>query len=181
MKVSSTLKMLPDPDLQEALIGIISEGLPLVKRPYDQIARQLGCSETEVIDGIKYIIACGDLKRFGVVVRHRKLGYRANGMVVWDIPDSRVAELGHCIGQYGFVTLCYQRPRRLPEWTYNLFSMIHGRDRDAVIDQVAFIVQQCGLQGVTHEILFSKRCFKQRGANYRGNQHSMQPEHIPNE
>ena len=181
MKVSSTLKMLPDTDLQESLIAIISEGLPLVKRPYDQIARQLDCSENDVIDGIKYIIACGDLKRFGVVVRHRKLGYRANGMVVWDIPDNRVAELGHCIGQYAFVTLCYQRPRRLPEWSYNLFSMIHGRDRDAVIDQVEFIVQQCGLQGVEHEILFSKRCFKQRGANYRSNQHPMPSGTIVNE
>jgi hypothetical protein len=88
-------------------------------------------------------------------------------MVVWDLPDNRVSEIGHCIGQYSFVTLCYQRPRRLPEWHYNLFSMIHGRDRAAVIDQVAFIVQQCGLQGIEHEILFSNRCFKQRGANYR--------------
>jgi DNA-binding Lrp family transcriptional regulator len=181
MKVSSTLKMLPDPALQEALIGIISEGLPLVNRPYAQVARQLGCSEIEVIDGISHIIACGDLKRFGVVVRHRKLGYRANGMVVWDIPDNRIAEIGHCIGQYAFVTLCYQRPRRLPEWSYNLFSMIHGRDRDAVTDQVEFIVQQCGLQGVAHEILFSKRCFKQRGATYRGSQSTMQPGHIVNE
>jgi DNA-binding Lrp family transcriptional regulator len=104
----------------------------------------------------------GDMKRFGVVVRHRKLGYRANGMVVWDIPDARVTEIGHCIGQYSFVTLCYQRPRRLPEWPYNLFSMIHGQDRDAVIEQVEFIVRQCGLRDINHEILFSNRCFKQR-------------------
>jgi DNA-binding Lrp family transcriptional regulator len=157
------------PQLQKALIEVISEGLPLVKRPYAEIAARLHCSEAEVIDGIREITARGDLKRFGVVVRHRKLGYRANGMVVWDIPDSRVTEVGHCIGQYSFVTLCYQRPRRLPEWRYNLFSMIHGQDREAVIDQVAFIVEQCGLQGIEHEILFSKRCFKQRGASYLRN------------
>ena len=158
-----------NPRLQQALIEVISEGLPLVKRPYAEIAARLNCNEAEVIDGIREITERGDLKRFGVVVRHRKLGYRANGMVVWDIPDARVAELGHCIGQYSFVTLCYQRPRRLPEWRYNLFSMIHGQDREAVIDQVAYIVKHCGLQGIEHEILFSKRCFKQRGASYLRN------------
>jgi DNA-binding Lrp family transcriptional regulator len=181
MKASCPADMTPIPALHDALIKIIGDGLPLVKRPYAEIAQQLNCSESAVIDGIKSIIASGDLKRFGVVVRHRKLGYRANGMVVWDLPDNRVSEIGHCIGQYSFVTLCYQRPRRLPAWRYNLFSMIHGQDRGAVIEQVAFIVQQCGLQGIRHEILFSKHCFKQRGANYRIEPPSKPPGRVVNE
>jgi len=159
--------MIRDSAFETALIEIIGSGLPLVSKPYAAIAERLGCSEAEVIGGIKRIMMRGDMKRFGVVVRHRELGYRANAMVVWDIPDARVAELGQCIGRYPFVTLCYQRPRRLPEWHYNLFSMIHGRDRDAVTDQVRLIVEQCGLQGIERRILFSKRCFKQRGASYR--------------
>ncbi|MCP4388467.1 MAG: Lrp/AsnC family transcriptional regulator [Gammaproteobacteria bacterium] len=158
--------MIKDSAFETALIEIISKGLPLVKQPYAAIAEQFGCSEPEVIEGIQRIMMRGDLKRFGVVVRHRQLGYRANGMVVWDVADDRVKEVGHCIGQYSFVTLCYQRPRRLPDWHYNLFSMIHGQDRDAVSEQVKFIVEQCGLHGVDHRILFSKRCFKQRGASY---------------
>jgi DNA-binding Lrp family transcriptional regulator len=161
------MDMILNSPLQTALIEIISKGIPLVNRPYAAIAERLGCSEEEVLEGIRRIMMRGDLKRFGVVVRHRELGYRANGMVVWDIPDARVAEVGHCIGQYSFVTLCYQRPRRLPDWHYNLFSMIHGRDRDAVLEQVEFIVSQCGLHDIEHEILFSKRCFKQRGASYQ--------------
>jgi DNA-binding Lrp family transcriptional regulator len=159
------MKVSPIP-FEAALIEAISEGLPLVRRPYAEIAARLGCSETQVIDGIEAIIAEGGLKRFGVVVRHRKLGYRANGMVVWDLPDQRVNEIGNCIGQYAFVTLCYQRPRRLPHWPYNLFCMIHGQDREAVRAQVDFIAEQCGLQAIDHEILFSKRCFKQRGARH---------------
>lgn len=175
------MDMIAKPSFEEALIEAISEGLPLVKRPYAEIAERLNCSEAAVIDGIRDIMARGDLKRYGIVVRHRKLGYRANGMVVWDLPDNRVAELGHCIGQYSFVTLCYQRPRRLPEWRYNLFSMIHGQDREAVIDQVAFIVGQCGLQGIEHEILFSNRCFKQRGASYLRNTQQLRPGLAANE
>ncbi len=172
--------MIKDSAFETALIEIISKGLPLVKQPYAAIAEQLGSSEAEVIDGIQRVMMRGDLNLFGVVVRHRQLGYRANGMVVWDIPDERIKEVvvwdipderikevGHCLGQYAFVTLCYQRPRRLPDWHYNLFSMIHGQDRDAVTEQVRFIVEQCGLHGIDHKILFSNRCFKQRGASYR--------------
>lgn len=151
---------------EAALIEAIGAGLPLTSRPYAALAERLGCSETDVIDAIERLLARGDVRRFGVVVRHRALGYQANGMVVWDVPDARVAEIGHCIGRYACVTLCYRRPRRLPGWRYNLFSMIHGRDRDAVVAQVGLIVAQCGLGDIDHEILFSRRCFRQRGARY---------------
>ena len=151
---------------EAALIDAIGAGLPLVSRPYAALAERLGCDEAAVVAGIERLAARGDLKRLGVVVRHRALGFRANGMVVWDVPDERAAELGRCIGRYGFVTLCYRRPRRLPDWRYNLFCMIHGRDRAAVVAQVGMIVEQCGLQNIAHEILFSRRCFRQRGARY---------------
>jgi len=159
------MKTLP-PEFEKRLIALIGQGLPLVSRPYAAIAEQLGSTEADVIEGLNRLIQRNDIKRFGVVVRHRELGYKANGMVVWDVPDERIAELGHCIGKYDFVTLCYQRPRRLPEWRYNLFSMVHGQDRAGVIEKVEFIVEQCGLQDVAHEILFSRRRFKQRGARY---------------
>ncbi len=161
------MDMIRDSAFDIALIAAIGEGLPIVERPYAELGRRLGCSERDVIDGIARLAMRGDLKRFGVVVRHRELGYRANGMVVWDLPDARVAEIGARIGKFPFVTLCYQRPRRLPDWPYNLFSMIHGRDRDAVIEQVRQVVEQCELHGIEHEILFSRRCFRQRGAAYR--------------
>ena len=164
------MDMKRDDDLTRALIGAISRGLPLEQRPYAALAEQLGCSETEVIDGIRRLAMRGDLKRFGVVVRHRKLGYRANAMVVWDIPDAQVDEIGRRIGAFDCVTLCYQRPRRLPEWPYNLFCMIHGRDRDAVLAQVEQIAASLDLREINRHALFSGRCFKQRGAAYRPRQ-----------
>lgn len=155
-----------DADFEKSLIEAIGQGLPMVSRPYEEIARQIGSTEPRVIEGIQRIIQRGDIKRFGVVVRHRELGYRANAMVVWNIPDERIETIGHCIGQYDFVTLCYRRPRRLPDWPYNLFSMIHGQDRADVCKQVDLVVEKCELQNIPHQILFSDRCFKQRGANY---------------
>lgn len=153
--------------LEQSLIDAISEGLPLVSHPYAAVAERLGCTEAQVIEGLRRLIRRGDIKRLGVIVRHRKLGYLANGMVVWDVPNDRVAELGRCIGRYDFITLCYQRPRRLPDWPYNLFSMVHGKSRAQVIEQVNTIIRQCELHNIAHEILFSGRCFKQRGARYK--------------
>jgi len=148
------------------LIKTVQQGLPVVNRPYADIAERLSTTEQDVIQRLQKLIDNGVIKRYGIVVRHRELGYRANGMVVWDVPDDRVSELGTCIGKFPFVTLSYRRPRCLPDWPYNLFTMVHGRDREQVEQQVAAIVEKCGLHDINHDILFSTRRFKQRGAHY---------------
>ena len=158
---------LRDPQ-QAALIEAIQEGLPLVPRPYAQIGARIGLSEQQVIRRLRGLLEQGVISRLGVVVRHRKLGYRANAMVVWDIADEQVAVVGQRLARFPFVTLCYRRPRRLPEWSYNLFSMIHGRDRTEVLAHVDELVNACGLHDIEHQALFSTRCFKQRGARYLG-------------
>jgi len=149
-----------------ALIRSIEKGLPLVKRPYAEVGARLGLSETEVIQRITSLQQQQLIKRFGVVVRHRELGYKANAMVVWDIPDEQVAGYGHCLGKFSHVTLCYQRPRHLPHWPYNLFTMIHGRNRKEVLANVEAIANECGLSKAPREVLFSGKRFKQRGARY---------------
>ena len=149
-----------------ALIKAVQSGLPVVSRPYAEIAKQLNSSEADVISRLQYLIDNGAIKRYGVVVRHKELGYTANGMVVWDIPDEKVEEMGLCIGKYDCVTLSYRRPRRLPDWSYNLFTMVHGSNREEVTQKVEEIVEKCGLENIEHNILFSTRRFKQRGASY---------------
>ncbi len=151
----------------EDLIEAIQAGLPLVPRPYREIADRLGCTETEVIDRLRDMLDCGIIKRLGVVVRHHELGYRANAMVVWDVPDEQVDRIGRQLGDQDCVTLCYQRPRRLPDWPYNLFCMVHGQDRDEVLACIERIAQALDLSAITHEVLFSGRRFRQRGARYR--------------
>ncbi len=149
------------------IVAGIQFGLPLVSRPYAEIGKAIGMPEAEVIERIQNLLARGLIKRMGVIVRHRALGYRANAMVVWDIPDQQVSELGKCMGGFEFVTLCYRRPRRLPDWRYNLFTMIHGRNREEVMDKLAFLIRRCQIENIAHEVLFSRRCFKQRGAIYQ--------------
>jgi DNA-binding Lrp family transcriptional regulator len=171
MKVSFRHPRLPEQlaldDHDQALIMLLQTGLSLSMSPYAELGRRLGMDEEEVISRIENLVDRNIIKRFGVVVRHHELGYRANAMVVWDIPDDRISDLGPCMGQFDFVTLCYRRPRRLPAWPYNLFTMIHGRDRDDVLDNVQFLAARCGLDDLQYDVLFSTRRFKQRGAIYR--------------
>ena len=148
------------------LIQAIQYGFPLVSRPYAEIGQKIGMSESAVIKRLSELLADGTIKRLGIVVRHRKLGYRSNAMVVWDVPDQEVADLAKCLKQFDFITLCYRRPRRLPEWPYNLFCMIHGQARETVIKQMEWLLKYCHLEHIPHNILFSRRCFKQRGAIY---------------
>jgi DNA-binding Lrp family transcriptional regulator len=151
----------------EDLIEAIQDGLPLVPRPYQAIAERIGASETAVIERLRDMLERGIIKRLGVVVRHHELGYRANAMVVWDVPDDRVERIGLQLGDQDCVTLCYQRPRRLPDWPYNLFCMVHGQDRDEVLACIARMAAALELDAIPHEVLFSGRCFRQRGARYR--------------
>lgn len=149
-----------------ALLQAVENGLPLVPRPFAELGARLGMSEGEVMARFWMLQSLGVIKRFGVVVRHHELGYRANAMVVWDIPDPSIGELGPRLGDFPFVTLCYRRPRRPPAWPYNLFTMIHGRDREQVLARVDELVRVCGLENIPREVLFSRRRFKQRGARY---------------
>ncbi len=158
-----------------ALIKAVEHGLPIVSRPYAEIAKKLNTTEPDVISRLQRLFDNGAIKRYGVVVRHKELGYTANGMVVWNVPDDKVDELGVCIGKYACVTLSYRRPRRLPEWPYNLFTMVHGRNREEVTKKVDEIVENCGLQKINHTILFSTRRFKQRGAQYSQTDHASKP------
>ncbi|ASF48750.1 AsnC family protein [Methylovulum psychrotolerans] len=155
------------PDTQDlALLAQIADGLPLCPRPYAQLGLQISMDEVEVIHRLTVLKAQGLIKRLGVIVKHRPLGYRANAMVVWDVPDAQVKQLGGQISQFNFVTLCYQRPRHA-EWPYNLYCMIHGKNRATVLAQLAQLSQACGLGEFARQVLFSRRCFKQRGAVYQ--------------
>ena len=138
-------------------------GLPLVPRPYEQIARQLGATSEEVMRRMQRMLDRGIIRRIGAVPNHYSLGFRGNGMSVWDVPDHKIAEYGLRIGSLDFVSHAYHRPRQLPEWRYNLFAMVHGRNREEVLKKVALIADLLGEDNRGHEVLFSTRILKKTG------------------
>ncbi|MFI3199448.1 MAG: AsnC family transcriptional regulator [Methylococcaceae bacterium] len=153
------------------LLERVQLGLPVCSRPYADIGTALSMPEAEVLERLSRLKQNGLIKRMGVIVKHHQLGYRANAMIVWNAPDNLVKQLGGHLSRFAFVTLCYQRPRH-PEWPYNLYCMIHGKDRATVLSQLEQLNAACGLTGFDQKVLFSRRCFKQRGAIYPKN-HSL--------
>ena len=139
------------------------DGLPLVPRPYAAVARRVGISEAEVIRRLKRMLAEGVIRRIGAVPNHYALGYRANAMTVWDVDDERVEVLGAAVGARDFVSHCYERPRHAPEWPYNLFAMVHGRDRPTVERHVAAIARLLAGDDRGHRVLYSTRILKKTG------------------
>ena len=156
----------PLDDCDRAILSQLSrEGLALNSTPYAALAAGLGLGEAALVGRLHRLIAAGVITRMGVIVRHRPLGWTANAMVVWNLPDARIAAAGHVLATHPGVTLCYQR-RTVPGlWPYGLYSMIHARSRHealAVLDSAAALPE---LAGVEHKPLFSTRCFKQTGTS----------------
>ena len=148
------------------LLAALEDGLPLVPRPYQTLGERVGLDEAQAIEALRRLAARGVIRRLGLIVRHRELGYRANAMTVWDVPEGKVPEAAAALTRLPFVTLCYRRPRRPPLWPYNLFAMVHGKDRALVEAEAEEATVAAGLSGLPRAVLFSRRCFKQRGARY---------------
>jgi DNA-binding Lrp family transcriptional regulator len=145
------------------IIVATQDGLPRVPRPYHAIAAQVGVSAEEVMRRLRRMLESGVIRRIGAVPNHYILGYKANGMSVWDVPSARIRELGEQIGALDFVSHCYHRPRHLPDWPYNLFAMVHGRDRAEVEAKVAQIAALLGAADRGHTVLYSTRILKKTG------------------
>ncbi len=150
-------------DTDRRLVAATQAGLPLTPEPYRALAGRLGLDEAEVIARLERLLDEGAIRRIGAIPNHYALGYTANGMSVWDIPDALVAEIGAKVGALDFVTHCYERPRHPPLWPYNLFAMVHGRTRDEVRVKVAEIAVLVGPAARAHEVLFSTRILKKTG------------------
>jgi len=150
-------------ELDRKIILATQEGLPIDPQPYHRVAEALGIEPEQVMERMQRMLASGVIRRIGAVPNHYRLGYRGNGMSVWDVPDEKVAEIGARLGALDFVSHCYQRPRHLPDWPYNLFIMVHGLDRATVERKVEHLAGLLGEDDRGHEILYSSRILKKTG------------------
>jgi DNA-binding Lrp family transcriptional regulator len=155
-------------EIDRRIVLATQSGLPLDVQPYHAVARQLGISAEEVMSRMRKMLDGGIIRRIGAVPNHYALGYKANGMTVWNVPDAQVDDLGAKVGALEFVSHCYHRPRHLPDWPYNLFAMVHGADRNQVMVLVSQIAALIGEADLGHEILYSTRILKKTGLRIGG-------------
>jgi len=149
--------------IDRALVLATQSGLPIVEEPYAAIGARLGLSAHHVISRLDAMLSAGMIRRIGVVPNHYALGYRANGMTVWDVDDAEVDRLGELVGREPYVTHCYRRARRLPVWPYNLFAMVHARSRAEVQEKIEALRTLLGSACRASDVLYSKRILKKTG------------------
>ncbi|RMG30794.1 MAG: Lrp/AsnC family transcriptional regulator [Gammaproteobacteria bacterium] len=149
--------------LDRAIVQATQAGLPLEPAPYRVLADRIGCDAQELMQRLRRMWEGGIIRRIGAVPHHYRLGLRGNGMVVWDVPDERVDAAGARLAASPWVSHCYLRPRHGERWPYNLFTMLHGKDRDAVRRKVHVLARTPELRGAPYRILYSTRVLKKAG------------------
>jgi len=145
------------------IIRATQGGLPLTSRPYHAVGEAIGLSGEEVMERMRRLRGLGVIRRIAAVPNHYALGYRSNGMSVWDVPDEEVDQLGRLVGALEFVSHCYCRPRHLPVWRYNLFAMLHARTREEVEEKLQVIALLLGGACRAYDVLYSTRILKKTG------------------
>lgn len=155
----------PSPE-EAAALAALQDGLAIAPQPYRELAARAGLSEQRVIAVLARLLRKRVIRRLGVIVSHRHVGYCANAMAVWSVPEDAAREAGTRLAAQPGVSLCYQRRRALPQWPYNLYCMLHGTDREAVSGRAAQITLAGGLGGCPRTLLFSRQRFKQCAARY---------------
>lgn len=140
-----------------AVIRELQQDLPLVHRPFQAMAERLGVGEKGVIDHAKDFLARGLMRRFAALLYHRRLGFLANGMGCWRVPEGRLEEVGKALAAFPQVTHCYQRVT-YPQWPYNLFTMVHAPNQDACLSTVRAMAEKVDI--TDYLVLFSSREFK---------------------
>lgn len=153
----------PLSSIDRKLVVLTQEGLPLAPRPYHVLGLILDISADEVMARLQNMQDKGVIRRIAAVPNHYKLGYKTNGMTVWDVSDDKIQELGAIVGTLPFVSHCYHRPRHLPHWRYNLFAMVHGKTKCEVEGYIERIRQLIETDLHAHDVLYSTRILKKTG------------------
>lgn len=147
----------------KALIRLLQEDLSQSLTPFHDMASQLGRVESSIIEDIKSLMNDNVIRRLGAVLVHHKAGFTSNAMGVWIVPEEKITEIGATMAQFKEVSHCYQRPS-LPDWPYNVFTMIHGQSDEECQEIMHRIAQATRIQN--HAMLFSQRELKKSSMRY---------------
>ncbi|MDN5323115.1 MAG: siroheme decarboxylase [Clostridia bacterium] len=150
-------------ELDKAIIRELQEDLPLVPQPYKVIANRLGINEEDLIGKIKEFQEKGYIRRYGAALRHREMGIKANPMIVWQVPEEKIEEVGKKLAAFPHVTHCYHRPM-LPKLPYNVFSMIHAETREQCFVLAQEMAEAIGID--KYDLLFSEEELKKTSMKY---------------
>jgi len=169
------VKFVPTEEDKE-FIRELQKDLAITDKPFLKAAQKLGMSEDQIFEKLKHFEEIGVMRRYAAILRHRDVGFVANGMIVWKVPEQRIIEVGEKLGAFPQVSHCYQRPV-YPDWPYNVFSMIHCKSQEEASDVAKEIQNQINVD--EYKILFSAKGFKKTRVEYFVEQNFSLEETIP--
>ncbi|OEH84201.1 AsnC family transcriptional regulator [Desulfuribacillus stibiiarsenatis] len=150
-------------DLEIQLVRELQENLHVTTRPFDAIADRLGISVADIVGHLQNFKATGLMRRFAAVLHHRTAGFQVNTMGVWAAPEDRIDEVGETLAKFSSVSHCYRRPS-YPDWPFNVFTMIHGRDKEDCENILTEMAAQVHID--KRDALYSVREFKKIRVKY---------------
>lgn len=145
-------------EIDQTILRITQERIPLVKEPFGKIAKGIGISHAEVITRIKRLINKGVIKRLGISVNQRKVGIVANAVVAWKVPQEQVERVGTMLSSYKEITHCYERITIPGKWEHNLFTVLHGYNRKSVEENAKRLSEAVGI--TEYMVMFSNEQYK---------------------
>ncbi len=153
----------PLTDLEKKVISLLQTDIPVCKRPYLEMAKQIGISEEKFLEVLSSLHDRNMIRRFGATLKHQKSGFKANAMVAWKVPEERVEEVGSIMASFHEITHCYRRDPA-PGWDKNLYTMVHGASEEECFAIAAKISEATGEKDYT--LLFSRRELKKTSMQY---------------
>jgi DNA-binding Lrp family transcriptional regulator len=150
-------------DLEKKVIASIQGDIPIVSRPYQALAAEIGIEEETLIDILQRLTERGVIRRFGATLRHQKSGFQANAMTAWQVDEDRIEAVGQIMASFRAVSHCYRRDPA-EDWPYNLYTMIHGKDEADCRNTARRMSEKSGVD--TYTLLFSKKELKKISMTY---------------
>ena len=148
---------------EKKVLKSLIEGIPLSKRPFYTIAQKIGLKEEEVLKITKELFEKKVIRRIGITLRHNLAGVKGNAMVAWKAPEEKIEKIGKRLASVSYISHCYIR-KTYEDWNYNLYTMLHGKDREEVEKRIKEISEKFNLK--EYQILFTKEEIVRKHAKY---------------
>jgi DNA-binding Lrp family transcriptional regulator len=147
--------------IDRAILALVQGDVSVSERPFDEWASKLGMPAEEFISRLQSLKDRGVIREIKAILRHAQAGFAANAMVVWAVPQTQVDELGPRIASSAEVSHCYERQGF---GSYTVFSMIHGRSRNHVMEVIQEISSQIRIDD--YQVFWSLKELKKSSMKY---------------
>ena len=161
----SQVLVVDDSAVDRKLAGALLEKSPEIEVRYaDSGAAALEMIKADPPNAVLTdLVQRGVIRRFGATLRHQKSGFGANAMTAWLVDEARMDDVGAIMASFKEVSHCYRRDPT-PDWKYNLYTMIHGKDEAHCRRTAEKMAAKAGVE--TYVLLFSRRELKKTSMTY---------------